>query len=250
MERLIELPAKGRALIVTDLHGNIDDFYNYIELWDDFQSKDSHFILCGDFIHAVDSELDNSIQIVNEVMKLTKKYDNFHALMGNHEHATLTDEIVIRGATDMTAKFRNEVQEMFGPQWEEHMDTYKAFFKTLPIAVKTANGVFISHAGPAPCPNPNVSCFVPSRFIDFLWNRERHFRKSDLNNFLRAEGCQAMIVGHTPVDGIKRLGNQLIVSSGFSKGAKAYVDLDLEKEINGCDDILPMVKWMVPRNDN
>lgn len=54
-----------------------------------------------------------------------------------------------------------------------------------------------------------------------------------------------MIVGHTPVDGVELIGeNQLIVSSSYSSGKKAYVELDLQKEIKNGKDILKMVRYI------
>ncbi len=52
-----------------------------------------------------------------------------------------------------------------------------------------------------------------------------------------------MIVGHTPVDGYKLIGNQLIISSSYTKGKKAYVELDLEREILNGRDLKKMVKY-------
>ncbi|OPY23847.1 MAG: hypothetical protein A4E26_00642 [Methanobacterium sp. PtaU1.Bin097] len=54
-----------------------------------------------------------------------------------------------------------------------------------------------------------------------------------------------MIVGHTPVDGIELLYKKLlIVSSSYGKGKKAYVELDLEKDIKGSKDLLKMVRYL------
>ena len=54
-----------------------------------------------------------------------------------------------------------------------------------------------------------------------------------------------MIVGHTPVDGIKLIGKkQLIVSSSYSRGKKAYVELDLREKIEDARDLLKMVRYI------
>jgi serine/threonine-protein phosphatase PP1 catalytic subunit len=54
-----------------------------------------------------------------------------------------------------------------------------------------------------------------------------------------------MIVGHTPVNGVKLLyGKQLVVSSSYSQGKKEYILLDLEKKIKDARDILKMVKQL------
>ena len=66
-----------------------------------------------------------------------------------------------------------------------------------------------------------------------------------LDPFLQYLNCNASIVGHTPVDGIELHGNQLVVSSSFGMGRKAYVELDLEKKINNGYDLLEMIKYLV-----
>jgi serine/threonine-protein phosphatase PP1 catalytic subunit len=54
-----------------------------------------------------------------------------------------------------------------------------------------------------------------------------------------------MIVGHSPVDGIKLIyKNLLIVSSSYSEGKKAYVELDLKYNIKNSQDIINMVKYL------
>ena len=48
-EKLIELPHKGKALIITDLHGNLEDYNRYMEIWKEFKDKNNYLILTGDF---------------------------------------------------------------------------------------------------------------------------------------------------------------------------------------------------------
>jgi serine/threonine-protein phosphatase PP1 catalytic subunit len=64
-----------------------------------------------------------------------------------------------------------------------------------------------------------------------------------VNRFLEMVDCQAMVVGHTPVDGYKLKGNLLILSSSYGKGRKVYLDLDLKKEITGGRDLESMIKF-------
>ncbi len=78
-----------------------------------------------------------------------------------------------------------------------------------------------------------------------LWNRFDDFTEDDLKSFLKTVDCKMMIVGHTPVNGIKlTYKKQLVVSSSYSRGKKAYVELDLEKEIKKSKDLLKMVKYL------
>ncbi|ODS35730.1 MAG: hypothetical protein A7316_03360 [Candidatus Altiarchaeales archaeon WOR_SM1_86-2] len=45
---LIELPRKGRTLIVTDIHGKLADFEKYMKIGNEFKDKENHLILTGD----------------------------------------------------------------------------------------------------------------------------------------------------------------------------------------------------------
>ena len=81
-EKFVQLPAKGRLLVVTDLHGNLNDYEQYIGLWD-YKNPDSHLVFVGDFIHSTDDD-DGSIEMIEDVMDKYNKYPNFHPLLGNH----------------------------------------------------------------------------------------------------------------------------------------------------------------------
>jgi hypothetical protein len=64
---LIELPQEGKALIITDIHGNKVDFDKFMAIWSGFRDGDNHLILTGDFIHAMGLENDKSIEILESV---------------------------------------------------------------------------------------------------------------------------------------------------------------------------------------
>jgi serine/threonine-protein phosphatase PP1 catalytic subunit len=133
------------------------------------------------------------------------------------------------------------------------LEEYQDFFKKLPIAVKTDNKVFISHGGP-PRNIKNLDEIIHiaekgfiknDKLSQILWSRDEDFTKEELRSFLRAVGCNAMIVGHTPVNGVKLIDNkQIVLSSSYTQGKKEYVLLDLEKKIKDARDILKMVKQL------
>ncbi|MBP1946262.1 metallophosphoesterase [Methanobacterium petrolearium] len=247
---MIKLPREGVALIVTDLHGNVQDFRKIIEIWENLSINNNHLILTGDFIHAMSSKNDHSLEILKAV-RVYCQFDNFHLLLGNHEWATITHRTVYKGGENQSVNFKVLLKNEFGGSWKNKFEEYVNFLKTLPVAVKTDNGVFISHSGPPKGVNSirEIMNLTERGYSDnpllfeLLWNRYGDYTKNDVDNFLEKVGCKAMIVGHTPVDGYKLIQNQLIVSSSFSKGKKAYVELDLEKEIKGGRDLKRMVKY-------
>ena len=79
---LVELPKKGKAMIITDIHGNISDLNRYIDIWNDFKSQENHLVITGDFIHAMGIEDDKSIEVLKSLKDLFKKSNNVHILLG------------------------------------------------------------------------------------------------------------------------------------------------------------------------
>ena len=250
-EDLVKLPSRGKALIVTDLHGNLEDYHKVMDLWGNDSNKKDNLILTGDFIHAMGTKNDNSIEILESVRSNCKKYDNFHLLLGNHEWATITHTSVYKGGVNQSLNFEDHLKEKFGEKWKAKLQEYTSFLKKLPIAVKTSNGVFISHAWPPKGVKSYSDILYVTRkgysknplLYEMLWNRYGDYDKQDIDAFLKLVGCKAMIVGHTPVKGHKLIQNQLIISSSYSKGKNAYVELDLEKEIKNGRDLKKMVKF-------
>lgn len=252
---LVELPRKGKALIITDIHGNLTDFERFMRIWDQFDDEDNHLILTGDFIHAMGLENDKSVEILEYVKFLWENFPNIHVLLGNHEWSTISKKLVFKAGINQTFNFDILLRDKFGEDnYREKMDQYIEFFKKLPIAVRTANRIFISHAGPPSSIN-NLDEIRDitregfntnnSKLFQIMWNRYDDFDKKQLDSFLKAVDCKMMVVGHTPVDGIELVyKNLLIVSSSYGKGKKAYVELDLEKNIKTSKDLLNMVRYL------
>jgi Icc-related predicted phosphoesterase len=247
--KLIELPRKGKTIIVTDIHGNAQDYYRYMDLWEEFQSEDNHFILTGDFIHNTKNP-DGSLEIIESVKKHYEQEENFHALLGNHEWAQLTGTSIFKAGYNQNYDFLNLVELKYGYLADDKLHSYFDLFRKLAIAVITENQVLISHAGPAktlesPDDIRNITDYKEDPVLyEMLWERNYSLSRNYLDPFLKKFHCKTSIVGHTPVDGVELNGNQLVVSSSFGKGKKAYVELDLEKKIKNGQDLLGMIKYI------
>lgn len=250
---LVELPKKGKALIIADIHGNLKDFNKILDIWKDFKKNDNHLILIGDLIHAIGQENDNSIEVLESVKSNFEKDSNFHVLLGNHEWSVITSAAIYKNLENLNIKFETLLKLKFEDQWLEKLKEYQNFFRKLPLAVKTGNKVFISHAGPAKKVNSieDVIHITDEGYLnnqillELLWSRFGDYDNRDIDLFLKKVGCKAMIVGHTPVDGAKLIGEkQLILSSSLSRGNKAYIILDLEKKIKNAKEIMKSVKYL------
>ena len=250
-EKLIELPLEGKALIITDLHGNLEDYNRYMEIWKEFQDENNHIIITGDFIHSCYGD-DDSLEIIDSIKNHYENEKNFHVLLGNHEWDLIIGESVYKSGQNQTHDFENLVQEKYGNKSEIRMDSYIKFFKKLSIVVKTQNKVLISHAGPSRhLESENDIKYLSDKdystnlkLYEILWNRNIENTRSYLDPFLKHFNCKASVVGHTPVDGFELHGNQLILSSSFGLGKKAYLELDLQEEINSGRDLIKKVKYL------
>ena len=250
-DKLIELTSYGRLLVVTDLHGNYEDYKSYLKLWD-CDDEDFHIVFVGDLIHSPYPN-DKSIEILDDAISKTKKYSNFHVLLGNHEWAHITDINIYKFNKNLKESFEKLIREKKG-SIHPTLDNYIEFFKSLPFFLKTDNGLFISHAGPS----KNIESYDDFEKIfdndydnkllyDFLWNRfddSKDYDEGDVSRFLRIVGSKCMIVGHNDVAGYKIFGKQVIIASSFLTDTKTYFDIDLRKQINNVPDLMDYIKFL------
>ncbi len=254
VERLIELPNYGRLIVVSDLHGNCDDYKRYLKLWDK-DDLDCHIVFLGDLIHAMDGD-DGSVEIVEDAMFKSKEYPNYHCLLGNHEWCHVATRDIFKAGVNLRQDFENLVSHKKG-YMEPSLTNYVRFFKSMPYFLKTENGLFFSHTGPSKrvlsIDDFNEMCgddHFSSSLDGFLWNRYASSRKGyaieDINSFLKIVDSSFMVVGHTVVDsGYKIIGNQMILSSSFYTSVKSYLDIDLSCEINSMKDVQKQLKFRI-----
>lgn len=261
-DKIIEFPKFGHLIVVSDLHGNYEDYEAYINLWDR-KDPDYHILFLGDLIHSPYFN-DMSIEILDDVIEKFKEYPNFHVLLGNHEWAHITHADIFKGGDNQREDFEHLISHKKG-FIEPTITEYIKFFKTLPFFAKTANGLFISHAGPSKKVN-SIDDFndifdgnYNNPILDeFLWNRPSRniyrsqnasstkgkYTERDVFSFLNVIGSKCMVVGHSPVNGYEKLGNQLIISSSFDTDNKVYLDIDLSKDILHMNHLLDCIKYL------
>ena len=211
---LIEVPEKGEALVITDLHGNLDDYRKYESIWKLWDLNESHVIITGDFIHPAGYYFDGSIEILESLMDYHQNYQNFHVLLGNHEWCQLISQPIYKLGVDQAWDFQRKVQKRFTDFYKDKLREYNKFFRELPIAMKTDNRILVSHAGPSTFVKSiddlikiNTETFNPI-LDDMLWRPHYDFAAEDIHSFLNRIECNVHIVGHTPVNGFKITGEK------------------------------------------
>ena len=259
MSKVIELPKKGRLIVVTDIHGNKDDFDKYIDIWDR-DDPNCHILFTGDLIHEMDYNKDLSLDILDECIDYILM-PNFHVLLGNHELAQITDESVwkygVNQTKDFTQHIIDRVEEEYKPDVVKQLCAIKKFrydtlMKSFDYFCITENGFFFSHAGINHSAlnqliHQKVNLFdlkiekpIDYKFLEnMIWSRPYDdYMEDEIDDFLEIVGCKFMCVGHTPYNGFHILGNQLIFDSSFCTDNKYYLDIDLSKDYKDIFEVL------------
>jgi hypothetical protein len=161
----------GRAMVVTDIHGNWDAYCRYRDRFIQLQSQGlvECLIFTGDLIHAEDPAQDRSIEIVLDILSLRRQYgDAIIYLCGNHELPHIYGISLAKG------------DRVFTPDFEKAMvasgrrTEIIALFQSLPFYIRTAAGVSVTHAGaPAIIAEPET----PGRL--FNWSHQSILQWAD-----------------------------------------------------------------------
>lgn len=144
-DRILDV-TDGRAMVVSDLHGDRDAFDRYVS---EFRARHAEgdiqrLILLGDLIHYYGPpQRDRSLSMVLDVIALQESLgpDRVIMVLGNHEMPHIYGVSLAKGEIEFTPRFEHTL----GP----HRDRVLAFFRSLPFYVRTAAGVLLSHAGPS-----------------------------------------------------------------------------------------------------
>jgi len=149
---IITLENATDVMVVGDLHGNIAAFKKVLTLsaLDRFPGR--HLVL-QEVIHGnlvyPDDKGDRSHQLLDVFTALKCQYpDRVHYILGNHELSELTGRSIGKDGEGLNAKFRRGVGTAYGASADDIHEAYKTLFAALPLAIRTANRVYVCHTLP------------------------------------------------------------------------------------------------------
>lgn len=145
-DRFLNL-SDGVAMVVTDLHGDRAAFDRCLAHFDARRARGEvqRLIFLGDLIHSYGPpDGDASLSMVLDVMQLQADLgpDTVIMLLGNHELPHIYGMTLAKGEREFTPRFEHALGD--------HREDVLAFFRGLPFYIRTAAGVALGHAGPAP----------------------------------------------------------------------------------------------------
>lgn len=234
----------GDQIICTgDIHGHRRNLAKVVGFADLGAHPDRRLIL-QELLHGGPTDTaggDRSIELLLRGARLKITYpDRVFFLMGNHDLAQFTGNEITKAGVGQCAAFDAGLAHSFGADAAEVRRAAGEFLRSLPLAAKCENGLFISHSLPGPARTGMMDWDILDReyqpndlrrggsVYELLWGRghtpEQLAELSDKLN------VRYFLLGHEPVpNGFKILHDRaVIIASDDSHGAVAVFDAGAE----------------------
>jgi len=236
---VIDLLATGRLLMSGDLHDNTQNYLRLLKLAQ-LDASPTHRLLLHEVIHGPDlvNGLDLSVRMLARTAAVRCRYpEQVHIVQSNHELAQLRGEGILKKGRDTVQSFDEGIDFLYGGQAEAVRDAMHGYLRSLPLAVRCGNGVFLSHSIPGNNRmrkfDPELINRVPTEtdlsekgdLYHMVWGRNQKQQTAD--TLAQAWGCRQFVMGHQPADmGHEPLEDtMLILASDHAHGVALPIDL-------------------------
>jgi hypothetical protein len=237
---VVELPADGDVVILGDLHGDRTNLDRVLQ-WARLHRHRDRYIVFQELIHGGPKDEqggDQSFWLLEEVASLKCLFrSRVQVILSNHDLAELLGADITKGGEVTGETFRRGIQNVYGSHWTEVYDAYRRFLASLPLAVRTPNGLFITHSTPERealvdfdysifnRPLTEEDCRRGNGVYELVWGRNHDQPSAD--DFARHVGAQLLVTGHqTSLPGVKTpTSHHLILTSDGRLGTVLLVPL-------------------------
>lgn len=285
--KVIRIPPQGRAILCTDLHGNLGDMERVIAAFRRALAEENGqawLVFTGDLVHGPcyprqgwpehlgDYYPDQSVEVVETFMALQAELpERVFSLIGNHEHSHI--------GGPHTRKFHKSPSETehfeksLGPR---RTRVFRDLVRSLPIAAVLGKGVVVTHGAPRVLD----ASFAEVCAVEYGGHEEKQIRDMlavpilgelfwcrsagplVVRRFLQrmelaGQPNHVVVFGHDPVRrGYLREGDEQLcfsTSFGLRNGRKVYLDLSLTREYRSVRfmrygvDVLPLYPELATR---
>ncbi len=212
--RVVSLEGAEEVLATGDLHGNLENLRLILHKADLGNHPRRHLVL-QEFVHGphrYGAGGDKSHQALDLLAALKCQYpQQVHFLLGNHELSQWTNCRIAKEEGELTALFRQGVETAYGAHAAAVYAAYVDLFAAVPLAVRTANRVFLSHSLPSGARLPLFHAAVLEQdaaderelrpggsVYALVWGRDG--RAETAAEFLAKMDADLLITGHIPLD--------------------------------------------------
>jgi hypothetical protein len=209
---LLDLQGAVDVLVAGDLHGNVENLRRILDRAQLAKNPGRHLIL-QELVHGphrYPAGGDKSHQLVDLYAALKSQFPaQVHYLLGNHELSQWTARAIAKGDVDYNAIFREGIGIAYGAFAAQVYDAYFQLFAVLPLVIRTANRVLLSHSLPYASKRAAVTLEVMQRdewkpddlrpggaAHAIVWGRDTSLENAAA--YLNIFGCNYLITGHVP----------------------------------------------------
>jgi hypothetical protein len=211
--RVVSPAGAADVLVGGDLHGHLGNFQALMKKADLANHPRRHLVL-QEVVHGpfrYPNGGDKSHQLLDLVAALTCQFPGrVHFLPGNHELAQATGRPVQKGEDFYNELFTRGIAAAYGDRADDVYAAYLDLIAAAPLAVRTANRVFVSHSLPSALRMDNF------RYEDLLretrpddldlhgpvyalvWGRDT--RLTNVATFLAKVDADLLVTGHVPLE--------------------------------------------------
>lgn len=164
----VHLGDRGRLLVTGDLHDSRPRF-DWVVEHAKLDADPEHHIVLQELIHGelAEDDVDLSYRTLLAAASLLLRHPTqVHVLLANHELAQMAGQPIRKGGGCMTTQFDLGLRQVFGDHAPGVVMAIDGFIRAMPIAVRTASGVFCAHSLPGPEMMPRFDLDLIHRDID------------------------------------------------------------------------------------
>lgn len=228
---VVRLDSAEEVVVVGDLHGHLHVFADVLK----DAALDRHpgrHLVVQELVHDTRTDPDGddgdlSHRLIDVVCALKCQHPGrVHYLPGNHELSELTGRSIGKNGVPLNALFRKGVQTTYGDHAEAIVAAYDGLFRSLPLAARTPNGVFLCHTIPDARyldefdPTildsddwPGESLMRGGSVYAMTWGRDTTIETAD--RFAQIVGADLFVCGHQPCDeGAERANDRVLILDG------------------------------------
>lgn len=238
---VIELAGSASLIVTGDTHGHRRNFERTVKSAD-LQNNPDTYVIFQEILHGGpedDHQGCLSFELFFEILKYQIQFPRqVHLIMGNHDTAIINDMKVIKAGKEMNDALKSAMKRHYGSDFDEVYAELKFYLLSQPLAVRTANKIWMSHSLPSDChvDGFDVSVFDkkltpadlqrPGAAYTLTWGRNHS--QPYLDRLAGMLGADIFILGHQPQEsGWHRAGENLIIlASDHNHGCMITFDLD------------------------
>jgi hypothetical protein len=239
--QIVELPDEGELWIAGDLHDHRRNFDRILDAVDLGSYRSRHLIL-HELIHGDrfdENGADGSWETLYRAAELKCDFPNqVHFLMANHDLAQIYGEGIMKGGMSVCEAFNSGIQRDFGSRFGLVNAAITEFLLSMPLAVRTASGLFVCHSLPTDAQIDTFDYGVFGRSLtgaDYLrrtgavyqlvWGR--NISPAATERFAEKVGAKILVTGHQPQESGYLVNGEhhLIIASDHNHGVILRADL-------------------------